>query len=127
MRRIILGCAAAFAGFFPAQAASSSLFQKLALETAIAPGRGPEFADSLSGGPDFWEVTGLGARDALSLRRAPSPHAPLMARFAKGTVLRNLGCRISGGGRWCQVEQPDDPAVRGWVNGRYLRESAGPN
>jgi hypothetical protein len=88
---------------------------------------GREIADSLSGGPDFWEVRGLGARDGLSLRRAPSARAPIVTRFANGTVLRNLGCRVRGGGRWCQVERPGDPAARGWVDGRYLRESAGSN
>lgn len=114
MRRIIAFCAAVIVGVFSAQAAPSI-------------GHGREIADSLSGGPDFWEVRGLGAKDALSLRRAPSAHAPLVTRFANGTVLRNLGCQITSGGRWRQVERPGDPAVRGWVNGRYLRESSGPN
>lgn len=114
MRRFIACCAAAIVAVPLAQAAPSS-------------DHGREIADSLSGGPDFWEVRGLGARDALSLRSAPSTRAPLMMRLAQGTVLRNLGCRISGGDRWCQVERPDDPAVRGWVNGRYLRESGGPD
>ncbi|MBR0963813.1 SH3 domain-containing protein [Bradyrhizobium diazoefficiens] len=114
MRRIIACCAAAIVGILSAQAAPST-------------DHGQEIADSLSGGPDFWEVRGLGAKDALSLRRAPSAHAPLVTRFANGTVLRNLGCRISSGSRWCRVVRPGDPAVRGWVNGRYLRESSGPN
>lgn len=112
MRRIIACCAAAIVGVPLVQAAPSS-------------DHGREIADSLSGGPDFWEARGLGAKDALSLRRAPFAHAPLVTRFANGTVLKNLGCRIISGGRWCRVERPGDPAVRGWVNGRYLRESAG--
>lgn len=114
MRRIMAYCAAALVAVPLAQAAPSI-------------GQEREIADSLSGGPDFWEVRGLGARDALSLRRAPSAHAPLVTRFANGTVLKNLGCRIISVGRWCRVEWPGHPAVRGWVNGRYLRESSGPN
>lgn len=87
---------------------------------------GPDYADGLTGGPDYWEVTGVGANDALSLRKEPSPRATLLVQFANGTVLRNLGCRNTRGQRWCRVERPDGPAPRGWVNGRYLRESGGP-
>jgi hypothetical protein len=88
--------------------------------------KGPDYADGLTGGPDFWEVTGVAADDALSLRGAPSPQGRLVARFPNGTVLRNLGCKNTRGQRWCRVEQPNAPAMRGWVNGRYLRESGGP-
>lgn len=84
---------------------------------------GPDYADGLTGGPDYWEVTGIGAGDALSLLKEPSPHAELVARFANGTVLRNLGCKNTRGQKWCRVERPDDPSMHGWVNGHYLRES----
>jgi hypothetical protein len=88
--------------------------------------KGPDYADGLTGGPDHWEVTGVGAGDALSLRKEPSPRAELVVQVANGTVLRNLGCKNTRGQRWCRVERLDDPSMRGWVNGRYLRESAGP-
>lgn len=88
--------------------------------------KGPDYADGLTGGPDYWEVTGVGHGDELSMRKAPSPKGALVMRFANGAVLKNLGCKNTGGQRWCRVERPDDPSMRGWVNGRYLRESAGP-
>jgi hypothetical protein len=81
-----------------------------------------DFADSLSGGPDFWEVTGVARGDMLNLRRAPSAQSRVIATFANGEFLRNLGCRIEKGQRWCQVEPIDEPGLRGWVAGRFLRE-----
>jgi hypothetical protein len=60
-----------------------------------APGNGTaDFADGLSGGPDYWQVTSLDAGASLSLRKQPSPRAAKVEQFAEGTVLRNLGCRI---------------------------------
>lgn len=88
--------------------------------------RESEFADSLAGGPDFWEVTGVGPNSRLSLRKEASPHAKRLTNFSNGAMLKNLGCKIGRGQRWCEVERPDDPSVRGWVKGRYLRETAGP-
>jgi hypothetical protein len=41
-----------------------------------------------------------------------------------GSVLRNLGCRMTDGQRWRRVARPDDSGPRGWVAGRYLRESS---
>jgi hypothetical protein len=79
-----------------------------------------DFADGLSGGPDFWEVTGVS--QALNLRRAPSTTGAVVVQLADGAVLRNLGCRISEGRRWCEVERREDPSVHGWVAGDYLSE-----
>lgn len=84
-----------------------------------------EYADSLSGGPDYWEVTGI-VSGSLNLRDRPSSRARIMNQFSTGAVLKNLGCMNRQGRRWCNVELPDDPSARGWVNGRYLRESSGP-
>ncbi len=81
---------------------------------------GPDFADGLTGGPDNWEVTGVGAGDALQLRATPSPKGGLVAQAPNGATLKNLGCRNTRGQRWCQVE--DARGHRGWANGRYLRE-----
>lgn len=94
--------------------------------TSATDEKGPDYADGLTGGPDFWEVAGVAAGDALILRKEPSPRGKLVARFANGAVLRNQGCKNTRGQRWCRVERPDDSSIRGWVNGRYLRESGGP-
>lgn len=83
----------------------------------------PDFADGLMGGPDFWAVTGLSAGDSLNLRAGPSTAGGVIGRLAEGEIIRNLGCRMAGKQRWCQV---DSPAGVGWVSGRYLRESAAP-
>ena len=83
-----------------------------------------DFADGLSGGPDFWEVQGVPPGDSLHLRAGPSTHDRVVGEIGNGSVMRNLGCRMSGEQRWCQVARPEDPASKGWVAGRYLRESS---
>jgi hypothetical protein len=83
----------------------------------------PDFADGLMGGPDFWAVDGLSAGDSLNLRVGPSTGDRVIGRLAEGDIVRNLGCRMTGSQRWCQIETP---AGVGWVSGRYLRESGAP-
>jgi hypothetical protein len=83
-----------------------------------------DFADGLSGGPDFWEVHGVPTGDTLNLRAGPSTHERVVGEIGNGSILRNLGCRMSGEQRWCQVARREDPGPRGWVAGRYLRESS---
>jgi hypothetical protein len=83
----------------------------------------PDFADGLMGGPDFWAVTGLATGDSLNLRAGPSTDNKVIGRLAEGEILRNLGCRMTGKQRWCQIETPVGP---GWVAGRFLRESGAP-
>lgn len=85
-----------------------------------------DFADGLSGGPDFWQVTGVPAGDVLNLRKSPSARAAIVTSVAEGAALRNAGCRNVGGQRWCRVETASGPAQTGWVNGRYLREGPPP-
>jgi hypothetical protein len=85
-----------------------------------------DFADSLSGGPDYWQVAGVPAGDVLNLRKSPSARAPVVATANEGAALRNAGCRIVGGQRWCRVETTAGGAVTGWVAGKYLREGPGP-
>lgn len=82
----------------------------------------PDFADGLMGGPDFWAVTGLSAGDTLNLRAGPSTADKVIGRLSEGEIIRNLGCRMTGKQRWCQVETATGA---GWVSGRYLRESGG--
>ncbi|WP_343070141.1 SH3 domain-containing protein [Aminobacter carboxidus] len=86
--------------------------------------RQPDFADGLSGGPDFWEVANVQPGDRLNVRARPSSQATTVARLRNGTVLRNLGCRMNGQTRWCRVERRDGSAG-GWAAGRFLVESGG--
>jgi hypothetical protein len=86
--------------------------------------KGPDFADGLTGGPDYWEVTGVSAGDSLSLRATPAPKGKIVARLANGALVKNLGCKNTKGSRWCRVS--DESGARGWANGRFLRESGGP-
>ena len=94
--------------------------------TANASSAAPDgdFADGLSGGPDFWEVTGVARDDTLNLRADHSAHARVVDELDNGARLRNLGCKMVDGQRWCQVAQTEGSRTRGWVAGRYLRESS---
>ncbi len=83
-----------------------------------------DFADGLSGGPDFWEVANVPPGDRLNVRSRPSSQATTVARLRNGTVLRNLGCRMTGKTRWCRVERRDGSAA-GWAAGRFLVEAGG--
>lgn len=80
-----------------------------------------DFADGLSGGPDFWQVSVSGS---LNIRSAPSTGASVLIALPDGTVLRNLGCREAEDRVWCEVAQPDGDGVRGWAAGSFLIESA---
>jgi hypothetical protein len=84
----------------------------------------PEFADGLSGGPDYWKVTAGGA-SALNLRAGPSTRYETIGKLRNGEVLLNRGCRLTGGERWCAI-RATHTGVTGWVAGRYLVESAAP-
>jgi hypothetical protein len=87
-------------------------------------GHKPDFADGLAGGPDFWEVAGVAAGDTLNLRAGPSAHERVLGELGNGSILRNLGCKMADGQRWCRVARPEDTKSEGWVAGRYLRESS---
>lgn len=82
-----------------------------------------DFADGLSGGPDFWEVTGLSGNGSLNLRSGPSTTDAVVTRLGNGARLKNLGCKDVAGQRWCNVEMATETAVSGWVTGQYLREA----
>ncbi|WP_051631220.1 SH3 domain-containing protein [Afifella pfennigii] len=81
-----------------------------------------DYADGLQGGPDYWQVTTGDPDDPLNIREQPSAGARILGSAPDGTVLRNLGCRMNEGQRWCRVETMERPAVSGWSAGRYLRE-----
>ncbi|GAA2853089.1 SH3 domain-containing protein [Aminobacter aminovorans] len=84
----------------------------------------PDYADGLSGGPDFWEVANVAPGDRLNVRSCPTAQAPIVVRLRNGAVLRNLGCRMNGQTRWCKVERREGSGS-GWAAGRFLVESGG--
>ncbi|QKV55478.1 SH3 domain-containing protein [Comamonas antarctica] len=85
-----------------------------------APVAAPHHADGLDGGPDLWKVAGLGRDDLLNVRTAAAADAGAIATVRNGDVLRNFGCTMTAGARWCQIETAQ--GQRGWVAGRYLQE-----
>jgi uncharacterized protein YraI len=92
-----------------------------------APGRPtppppPPPPGSGSSGPDFYRVSGLPAGDRLNVRAEPSASARILASLGPGERVRNLGCRMQGSARWCQIRTTGGVDVTGWVNGRYLSE-----
>jgi hypothetical protein len=84
-----------------------------------------DFADGLAGGPDFLAVRTASSGGQINLRNAPSTGARVLATAQDGTVLRNLGCRMNEGRRWCQVATLADPGIEAWAAGDFLIESSG--
>lgn len=80
-----------------------------------------DYADGLQGGPDHWRVRV--ASGNVNLRSEPSVGGQVLALLANGDGVRNLGCRMNEGRRWCNVSMLE-PVVEGWVAGDYLIESA---
>lgn len=78
-----------------------------------------DFADGDAGGPDEWVVAGVPPGDRLNVRLLPSAGSLVVARLRNGTVVTNRGCQRRNGSRWCRIKAP---GVKGWVNGRFLRE-----
>ena len=83
-----------------------------------------DFADGLSGGPDFWEV--FGVSQSLNVRAAPSTSARVVMGLLNGTVVQNRGCRRNEGRVWCQIAQVGGGAT-GWAASQYLRETGAPS
>ncbi|MCC1494645.1 SH3 domain-containing protein [Cognatishimia sp. F0-27] len=82
-----------------------------------------DYADGLQGGPDFYQVSTSGG--GLNLRAAPSAGAAVVVRLNNGQNLRNLGCRMAEGRRWCRVATLADPGNEGWAAGDFLIEGSG--
>jgi hypothetical protein len=76
------------------------------------------------GGPRNWRVTGV--TSALALREQPSTTAPVVARYAPGTLLDNLGCQRGADRIWCDV-QPLGGGPRGYVAGEFLEPALSPD
>ena len=93
----------------------------VAVRGDLADAPGADYADGLAGGPDFLQVA-VSRGGSLNLRAAPSAGAAVAGRLASGENLRNLGCRMSEGARWCRVATLADPGIEGWAAGDYLVE-----
>lgn len=83
-----------------------------------------DFADGLQGGPDFWQVRLNDPDGILNVHADASTGAPAVGRFPNAAILRNLGCRMNEGRRWCQVEATAPGGITGWVAGEFLVESS---
>lgn len=83
-----------------------------------------DFADGLAGGPDFLQAA-VGGGDTLNLRARPSAGASIVTRLINGQNVRNQGCRMSEGRRWCRVATLADPGYEGWAAGDFLVEGEG--
>jgi len=76
------------------------------------------------GGPRNWKVTGVSR--ALNLREQPSITARIVASYAPGTILDNLGCRRAEGRIWCNVQQLGG-GPRGYVAAEFLKPAVSPD
>lgn len=72
--------------------------------------------------PDSWVVSGVASNDRLNIRNAPLSSATIVGQLRNGALVGNLGCSLRNGARWCRISTGN---IRGWVNGRFLRESDG--
>ena len=91
-----------------------------------AKGGTSDYADGFSGGPDYWDVANLSRGETLNVRSEPGTGKEIIGTLSIGDRVRNLGCKPSGSGRWCKIEAGLKQKFTGWVNGKYLREAAGP-
>lgn len=92
---------------------------------AAAPGGGASVpAAPEDGGPRLWQVTGV--TSALNLRQEPSRAAPIIARYAPGTLLTNLGCRRAEGRAWCDVQELGG-GPGGYVAAEFLSSAVSPD
>lgn len=85
---------------------------------------GADFADSLAGGPDWWQVSGI-SEGALNIRSGPDTRYDVVGKAQNGEAAQNRGCRMTGQTRWCSI-RVDGSGMQGWVAGRYLIEGAAP-
>lgn len=76
------------------------------------------------GGPRNWEVREISGR--LNLRAEPSTSSGIVAAYASGAILDNLGCRRAEGRIWCDVQQLGG-GLRGYVAAEFLRPAISPD
>jgi hypothetical protein len=94
----------------------------------------PAFAEGLpdvgvpatpeDGGPRNWQVSGTSG--TLNLREQPSTAAKIIARYAAGTLLDNLGCLRAERRVWCDVQQLGG-GPRGYVAADFLIPAVSPD
>lgn len=75
------------------------------------------------GGPRNWEVL---AEGGLNLRAEASTRSTVLAKYAAGTLLDNLGCKRVEGRVWCDV-QPLGGGPRGYAAAEFLRPAVAPH
>jgi hypothetical protein len=85
-----------------------------------------DFADGVAGGPDYWAVTGADDDYGVNLRAGPSGSADIVGALGNDDVVKNLGCEMQDGKKWCQVQTVGDMPATGWLPGEFLAESAAP-
>lgn len=76
------------------------------------------------GGPRNWVVSRISG--ALNLREKPTTGAGIIVGLASGTILDNLGCRLTGDRIWCDV-QPLGGGPRGYVVADFLSPAVSPD
>ena len=76
------------------------------------------------GGPRNWEVTKVSR--TLNLREKPSTKARIITKYPPGTILDNLGCLLSAGLIWCDVQQLGG-GPRGYVSAEFLKPAVSPD
>ena len=80
---------------------------------------GPE-----GGGPRNWQVSTVSGR--LNLRAEPAISAQIVATYASGTILDNLGCQRAEERVWCDVQELGG-GPRGYVAAEFLRPALAPD
>lgn len=76
------------------------------------------------GGPRNWIVTAATGR--LNLRESPSVSAMVIASYARGTIVDNLGCLRAEGRVWCDVQELGG-GPRGYVVAEFLKPAISPD
>ena len=102
----------------------SSYTIDISVDGALGPRVEGDFADGLQGGPDFFAVRVSGG-GSLNMRATPSAGAAVVTQLSNGQNVRNLGCRMAEGRRWCRIATLADPGVVGWAAGDFLAEGTG--
>lgn len=90
------------------------------------PGRGAADVPAApeDGGPRNWEVAGVSS--ALNLREQPSTTGNIIARYAPGSILHNLGCLRAEYRVWCDVQELRG-GPRGYVAAEFLTPAVSPD
>ncbi|MCA0873698.1 SH3 domain-containing protein [Seohaeicola saemankumensis] len=79
-----------------------------------------DYADGMSGGPDYWRIN---VHSTLNVHSDPSTSSRTVARLHRGMVVENRGCVFNEGRKWCEIADGD---ASGWAAGEYLVEAAAP-